>query len=73
MSEGVWLKTLSWFEAKSRFDAGAAELMPQPQRCLQLPRLATVDKGKAILDAMVNELVAGLRASFPEALAAGRN
>jgi hypothetical protein len=32
-----------------------------------------VDKGKAILDAMVNELVAGLRASFPEALAAGRN
>ncbi|HEY2892207.1 MAG TPA: creatininase family protein [Dongiaceae bacterium] len=37
------------------------------------PTLATAAKGKAILDAMVNELVAGLRASYPEALAAGRN
>jgi creatinine amidohydrolase len=37
------------------------------------PTLATSAKGKAILDDMVAELVAGLRASFPEALAAGRN
>jgi creatinine amidohydrolase len=37
------------------------------------PTLATVAKGEAILDAMVSELVAGLSASFPEALAAGRN
>jgi hypothetical protein len=45
MSQGVWLETLNWVEAKSRFDA----------------------------DAVVSELVAGLSASFPEALAAGRN
>ncbi len=34
------------------------------------PTLASAAKGEAILDAMVNDLVAGLRASFPEALAA---
>jgi creatinine amidohydrolase len=28
MSQGVWLETLSWVEAKSRFDAGAVVLMP---------------------------------------------
>ena len=35
------------------------------------PTLASAAKGNAILDDMVNELVAGLSASFPEALAAG--
>jgi len=33
------------------------------------PTLATVDKGKAILADMAGELIAGLRASFPDALA----
>ncbi|MEO8544250.1 MAG: creatininase family protein [Burkholderiaceae bacterium] len=32
------------------------------------PTLATVDKGEAILSDMAGELIAGLRASFPEAL-----
>lgn len=37
------------------------------------PTLASAEKGKAILAAMVGDLVKGLKASFPEALAAGRN
>lgn len=37
------------------------------------PTLASAEKGKAILAAMVEDLVKGLKASFPETLAAGRN
>ena len=33
------------------------------------PTLATVEKGRAFLDAMVEDLIDGLRASFPEAFA----
>ena len=37
------------------------------------PTLASTAMGEAVLGAMVDDLADGLRVSFPEALAAGRN
>jgi creatinine amidohydrolase len=74
MSQGVWLEELSWIEAKARFESGAVVLIPVGTIAKEHGAHLPLNTDWLIARALASRVADVLPiASFPEALAAGRN